>query len=629
MIISCMRTVGLLALMAISESAAADSHYGVAITVDQGWSEADRAFFYYAPQGSPILPLDYFLALEQPESEALFSDRAFLNSLGMIYWDGSVANPEGLPVGLTVDRGRLGNEPHLGMNCSACHVTEIKVRDSVVLVDGGVSHFDFWGFMTALDTALRLTTQDNERLRRFVGRLAERDHLVTEADQITARLRQIISDRDDWRRRNETDIIPGPGRVDALNVILNQVTAGMLERPENARVPDAPVSYPALWDAPYLDVVQYNGVVPNAGAGAIARNVGQVLGVFGEADLAEGTLPPGYNSSVNVTHLMALEERLETLTSPSWYDLVDANVLPALDAGLVEAGQVVYQRQCASCHAVIDRTDRGELASIEIQTFDLNTIGTDPAAALGFAAREVVTGPIAGRKVGVVSGPEFCEVTHGNAVLAHVVAGVMLNHLGDDRREIIQAEERAAISGIHKRLMGFGRSLRSTLGLDLDDNPVHIDYGSMIDAMAAEGLPQNEIAARLAVMSGDSSALFNELVRDHFNYHGEDQTCMEVLQTAQYRSRPLNGIWATGPYLHNGSVPTLADLLLPASERPTQFVVANSRFDPVNVGFVSEDSDGAFVLDTTIPGNSNSGHEYGVSLPVRERLALLEYLKSL
>ena len=151
----------------------------------------------------------------------------------------------------------------------------------------------------------------------------------------------------------------------------------------------------------------------------------------------------------------------------------------------------------------------------------------------------------------------------------------------------------------------------------------------MIDAMAAEGLPQDEIAARLAAMSGDSSALFNELVRDHFNYHGEDQTCMEVLQTAQYRSRPLNGIWATGPYLHNGSVPTLADLLLPASQRPTQFAVANSRFDPVNVGFVSEVSDGAFVLDTSIPGNANSGHEYGVTLSLQDRLALLEYLKSL
>lgn len=622
-------TVGVLTLMALSHSAAADNYYGEPITVDQGWSEADRAFFYYAPQGSPILPLDYFLALEQPTSVSLFSDRAFLESLGMIYWDDADANPEMLPVGLTVDRGRLGSEPQLGMNCSACHVTEIRVGDSVVLVDGGVSHFDFWGFMTALDTALRVTAQDDERLRRFVGRLAERDHLVTEADQITARLQQIISDREDWRRRNDTDIIPGPGRVDALNVILNQVTAGMLERPENARVPDAPVSYPALWDAPYLEVVQYNGVVPNAGAGAIGRNVGQVLGVFGQVDLAEGTLPPGYNSSVNVTHLMALEERLETLTSPSWSDLVEAGALPALDPRLVEAGQVIYQRQCASCHAVIDRTDRGELASIEVQTFDLGTIGTDPAAALGFAAREVVTGPIAGRQVGVVTGPEFCEVTHGNAVLAHVVAGVMLNHFGDDRRAIIQAAESVAVSSIHQRLVGLGSSIRSALGLDGDEKPVPPDYGTMIDAMAAEGLPQDEIAARLAATSGDSSALFNELVRDHFNYHGEDQTCMEVLQTAQYRSRPLNGIWATGPYLHNGSVPTLADLLLPASERPKRFPVANARFDPVNVGFVSEASDGAFVLDTSIPGNANSGHEYGVTLSVQDRLALLEYLKSL
>lgn len=87
MIIWRVSTVGFLALMALSHSAASDSHYGNPIAVDQGWSDADRAFFYFAPQGSPILPLDYFLALEQPASEALFSDRAFLKSLGMIYWD--------------------------------------------------------------------------------------------------------------------------------------------------------------------------------------------------------------------------------------------------------------------------------------------------------------------------------------------------------------------------------------------------------------------------------------------------------------------------------------------------------------------------------------------------------------
>jgi hypothetical protein len=618
----------MVAFLACAPSAHAEMNYVKAISVDQGWSDADRSFFYFAPQGSPILPLDYFLSLEQPGTTELFLNRDYLSDLGMIFWDDPVANPQSLPIGLTVDTGRLGNEAQLGMNCSACHVTQIRVGDEVALVDGGVSHFDFWRFMSSLDAALVETSQDEARLQRFVERLAARDHLVTDPGQVQARLGQIISERDQWQARNHTEIEPGPGRVDALNVILNQVTAGMLGRAENARTPDAPVSYPALWDAPYLDFVQYNGVVPNAGAGAIGRNVGQVIGVFGQIDLAEGTLPPGYNSSVNVTHLMALEERLETLTSPSWNDFVAAGTLPPLDENLLEAGHDIYQSECASCHAIIDREDRGDLASIPIQTFDLGTIGTDPTAALGFAAREVLTGPVEGRQVGIVIGPKFCDVSHGNAVLAHVVVGVMLNHLGDDRMAVAQAAETMVSTSIHRRLVVMGNSIRSALGFAMEAETAPPDYHTMIDAMVAEGLSEDEIAARLAEARSNSAALFDELVRDHFQYHGSEQACMEVVQTAQYRARPLNGIWATGPFLHNGSVPTLADLLRPAPERPAQFIVSNGAFDPVNVGFEAG-GDGGFLLDTSVPGNANGGHEYGVDLTEADRRALLEYLKSL
>jgi hypothetical protein len=204
----------------------------------------------------------------------------------------------------------------------------------------------------------------------------------------------------------------------------------------------------------------------------------------------------------------------------------------------------------------------------------------------------------------------------------------MLNHLGDDRMAIAQAAETTISSSVHRRLVGLGNSIRSALGLEVEEDTAPPDYGTMIDAMVAEGLSEGEISVRLAEASSDSAALFDELVRDHFQYHGSEQACMEVLQTAQYRARPLNGIWATGPFLHNGSVPTLADLLRPASERPAQFIVSNGAFDPVNVGFEAA-GDGGFLLDTSVPGNAKGGHEYGVDLTEADRRALLEYLKSL
>jgi hypothetical protein len=99
----------------------------------------------------------------------------------------------------------------------------------------------------------------------------------------------------------------------------------------------------------------------------------------------------------------------------------------------------------------------------------------------------------------------------------------------------------------------------------------------------------------------------------------------------EYRARPLNGFWATAPYLHNGSVPDLVELLKPAGERPATFYVGNWEFDPERLGFAwrSPSSPSDFRFDTSLTGNSNAGHEYGTDLSVEDRRALIEYLKTL
>ena len=100
---------------------------------------------------------------------------------------------------------------------------------------------------------------------------------------------------------------------------------------------------------------------------------------------------------------------------------------------------------------------------------------------------------------------------------------------------------------------------------------------------------------------------------------------------AAYKARPLNGIWATAPYLHNGSVPNLWQLFLPENQRVKTFKVGSREFDPKNVGFRTDGAGTTF--DSSIPGNSNAGHsgaEYGTGLNNDDdRWALIEYLKSL
>ena len=103
-------------------------------------------------------------------------------------------------------------------------------------------------------------------------------------------------------------------------------------------------------------------------------------------------------------------------------------------------------------------------------------------------------------------------------------------------------------------------------------------------------------------------------------------------KTAGYLSPPLDGLWLRAPYLHNGSVPTLADLLSPPGQRPTQFWRGYDLLDSVKVGFVS-DGPGAEAMqshfDTNRPGNGNGGHTWGTTLSADDKRALVEYMKTL
>jgi len=108
---------------------------------------------------------------------------------------------------------------------------------------------------------------------------------------------------------------------------------------------------------------------------------------------------------------------------------------------------------------------------------------------------------------------------------------------------------------------------------------------------------------------------------------------------AVYRAKSLVGIWATGPFLHNGSVPTIYDLLKPAAERPDVFWLGTREYDPVKLG-IQTDRDKArrglapgqkaFEFNTKIPGNWNTGHEWDFypSLTDADRFAIIEFLKT-
>lgn len=99
-----------------------------------------------------------------------------------------------------------------------------------------------------------------------------------------------------------------------------------------------------------------------------------------------------------------------------------------------------------------------------------------------------------------------------------------------------------------------------------------------------------------------------------------------------YVAQFLDGIWLRAPYLHNGSVPSLRDLLKPPAQRPRVFWRGYDVYDQINVGFVSQGKDAEAVgtrYDTSERSNSSRGHDFGTSLPAGDKDALVEYLKTL
>ncbi len=103
-------------------------------------------------------------------------------------------------------------------------------------------------------------------------------------------------------------------------------------------------------------------------------------------------------------------------------------------------------------------------------------------------------------------------------------------------------------------------------------------------------------------------------------------------KTDGYVVPALDGVWAKAPYLHNGSVPSLRDLLKKPEERPKQFHRGYDVYDPDKVGFVSTaeaTTESSFLVDSNVEGNGNGGHNFGTELSAGDKKSLVEYLKTL
>jgi hypothetical protein len=514
------------------------------VNLDQGWSEEQQQRFWFTSQGSQMVPYDWFLALEQPTSTDLIRSDANLDRLGYLVETPSPANPDGLPVGFAKD---LDPETGawMGFTCAACHTNQIDTPTARLRIDGGPTLADAYTFFDQIAKSLQATATDDQKFDRFAHKVLGQGYTPAAASALRQRLQTLAQLRVARQNHDSPPVAYGHGRLDAFGDIFNQVLGADLNIPENFQKANAPVSYPFLWDTSQSDRVQWNGVAPNAGAGALARNVGEILGVFGTVTVEpvskERKELKGYKSSAKIASLGELEATLNDLWSPLW----PAEYLPPLDPAKVRSGQAIYQQQCASCHAVIERTDPKRRLNVVMTP--VAELGTDPTMVENSILRAGRTGPLQGDKVLLLAGPPFGDRASGVQILDHVVLATIVGQKG------------AAAEAVVKEF------------IDVKNAP--------------------------------------------------------TFDPRSYKARSLNGIWATAPYLHNGSVPNLWELMKPSAQRVQQFHVGSRQYDAVNVGF--DTASGASLFDTRLPGNSNAGHDFGTNLSDEQKWALIEYMKSL
>jgi hypothetical protein len=624
------------------------------VRLEQNWPLELSQQFHFTSQGTRTIPipLSWLLALEAPHRALVavpflragrFMDDDYILRFGFIKASADSHNPHGLPVGFATTPGQslpgvTYPREAVGFTCAACHTGQLTYDGKRYIVDGGPAPTDLGQLVKALGAALGQTAISaklpflNGRFERFakavLGDSYSYQREVELLDELNAVVAVLVA------QQNDVDVVEGFSRLDALNRIGNQVFAINPRRPQNYAAINAPVNYPHVWTSAWFEWVQYDGSI----MGPLIRNTGEAIGVDADVSLTAPVGEGRFASSVPIPNLAWIEQALagppplpaksfQGLRAPRWPD-----TFPAIDMERAQEGRALYNSHCQGCHlppldseeiwshfAQFDYYDQAGVARrtqdslLKINTIPLSRVGTDPGQSNVLLLRTVDT-------AGTVGGPHDTQ-TPGMGLDATICVGEQTPPAAGGSAPAVRWVTAPVTDG---RTLPFGNALA---GLVQEVNDVWFALNPSFDALRSR-------------------------------YQEDRPNCIRA--GAGYKSRPLNGVWATAPFLHNGSVPSVYYMLSPVAERPELVQLGGTEFDPVHLGIVQDADllerarrrrdekyiDGYFILDTKLPGNLNTGHEFsdhwkegqttseppmgiiGPGLTERQRLSLIEFLKT-
>ena len=554
------------------------------------WSMDERQTYYYTPQGTQVKGLRYewFGALELPLSRAKFAAPDYLARFGFLVdpeQQPSPQNPGNLPVGFARHADDERGEHYLDISCAACHTGELRYKGQSVRIDGGAALHSLastvptirgGSFGQSLGMSMAFTYYNPLKFRRFAKQVLGDEYAAKHAQ--LRRDFKVVLDR-------------------LLGTAFNDWHRGLYPTEEGFGRTDAfgriansvfgdaidPSNY-RIANAPVSypqvwDIWKFDWVQWNGSAmQPMARNVGEALGVGATLHLlgADGHPVAESERYSSSVRLRDLHTLEETLKQLK-PPAWPEQVFGKIDLPLASQGRALYSENCVYCHAPDPKKPAERFAPSRAPEWRMRVV---PTAIIG-------TDP------------------------------TTADNIADHRFDISKLGwTKAELGKLDVRLFG----------ATLDD----IDLNNISSAKALA-----YVTAYVENRAYQDAGISD---RERWRMDGFGLP-IGVQEKRGYKARPLDGIWATPPFLHNGSLPNLFQLLSPVSERDSQFWVGNFEFNPKHVGFDSEKFAGGFLFDTRITGNSNQGHEFragcrqdgviGRALQPEERWALVEYLKVL
>ena len=532
---------------------------------NKGWGDgleaADRQTFYYTPQGAGLKDVRYswFANLEMPWGTTRIADAEQMRRFGFLVDQPTPRNPDQMPVGFTKHFDSDLHEELLDVTCATCHTGQLEITKNNVTralrIDGGQANHAFTDanvgeFLITLTTSMLATALDPVKFDRFSRRVLGAGYPEGKSE-LHSQLSSVgfnlfgIGMYEKWHGLSPTQ--EGYGRTDALARIGNTVFGENLGVAKNYKVGNAPVSYPSLWNIWKFDWVQYNASVSQP----MARNIGEAMGVG-----ANYTLADRYGRPLP----FAQRFRLDGADRQPQHDRADAAPAHAarMAGGLVRADQSDARRQRTGCSSgrtarvATDRTSRRRESSCAtsrsrqsnqpewiVATLCASDVGTDSMAAANFARARVDVS-----KTGMTAA-ELRQVARSTSEQWIQRDSIWL---ANEIKRLTPLKDSASLAQLQSSQQALA-TLRSSQEQTLSQiDPTNLSVGQALSYLGSMIRNQAYNDAKLTAAQRADLDGFGAL------------DLPRIIQA--YKSRPLQGIWATPPFLHNGSVPSIYFLLV-------------------------------------------------------------------